>query len=134
MATDNEVIYQCLEAVADSQTDIAPAVYASVSEKMPGMDQHIGFMDSRMRGRMLDQIYKLLLGDVDNGYLEFEARMHQGYGADLAQYRGILDAVKDAVSNVLSDTWSAAEEAAWNRSIDHIVGDISVVLHNGPVS
>lgn len=134
MATDNEIIYQCLEAVADSQTDIAPAVYASVSEKMPGMDQHIGFMDSRMRGRMLDQIYKLLLGDVDNGYLEFEARMHQGYGADLAQYRGILDAVKDAVSNVLSDTWSAAEEAAWNRSIDHIVGDISVVLHNGPVS
>jgi len=134
MATDNEIIYQCLEAVADSQTDIAPAVYASVSEKMPGMDQHIGFMDSRMRGRMLDQIYKLLLGDVDNGYLEFEARMHQGYGADLAQYRGILDAVKDAVSNVLSDTWSAAEETAWNRSIDHIVGDISAVLHDEPVS
>ena len=76
MATDNEVIHQCLEAVANSHTDIAPAVYASISEKMPGMDQHIGFMDSRMRGRMLDQIYKLLLGDVDKGYLEFEARMH----------------------------------------------------------
>ena len=134
MATDNEIIYQCLEAVADSQTDIAPAVYASVSEKMPGMDQHIGFMDSRMRGRMLDQIYKLLLGDVDNGYLEFEARMHQGYGADLAQYRGILDAVKDAVSNVLSDTWSAAEEVAWDRTIEHIVGDISAILHDRPES
>ena len=134
MATDNEIICQCFEAVADSHTDIAPAVYASVSEKMPGMDQHIGFMDDRMRGRMLDQIYKLLLGDADSGYLEFEARMHQGYGADLAQYRGLLDAVKDAVCNVLSDTWSAAEEAAWNRSIEHIIGEISVVLHNGPVS
>jgi rubredoxin-NAD+ reductase len=130
MATDNEVIYQCLEAVANSHTDIATTVYASVSEKMPDMNQHIDFMDSRMRGRMLDQIYKLLLGDVDNGYLEFEARMHQGYGADLAQYRGMLEAVKGAVSNVLSDTWSAAEDAAWNRTIEHIVGDISAILHN----
>jgi hypothetical protein len=60
--------------------------------------------------------------------------MHQGYGADQAQYQGILEAVKDAVCNVLSDTWSAAEEAAWNRSIEHIIGEISVVLHNGPVS
>jgi hypothetical protein len=58
--------------------------------------------------------------------------MHQGYGADLAQYRGILDAVRDAVSNVLSDTWSAAEEAAWNRSIEHIIGEISAVLHDEP--
>ncbi len=131
MATDNEVIHQCIEAVANSDTDIAPAVYASVSEKMPDMDQHIDFMDSRMRGRMLDQIYKLLLGDVDDGYLEFEARTHRGYGADLAQYQGILEAVKDAVCNVLSDTWSAAEEAAWDRTIVHIVGDISAALEGG---
>jgi hypothetical protein len=134
MATDNEVIYQCLEAVANSHTDIATTVYASVSEKMPDMNQHIDFMDSRMRGRMLDQIYKLLLGDVDNGYLEFEARMHQGYGADLAQYRGMLEAVKGAVSNVLSDTWSAAEDTAGNRTIEHIVGDISAILHDGAES
>jgi hypothetical protein len=60
--------------------------------------------------------------------------MHRGYGADLAQYRGLLDAVKDAVCNVLSDTWSVAEEAAWNRSIEHIIGEISVVLDSGPVS
>ena len=56
MATDNEVIHQCLEAVANSHTDIAPAVYASISEKMPGMDKHIGFMDSRMRGKGSDDI------------------------------------------------------------------------------
>ena len=134
MATDKEVIHQCLEAVANAQTDIAPAIYASISEKMPDMDQHIDFMDSRMKGRMLDQIYKLLLGDVDDGYLEFEARMHRGYGADLVQYQGILAAVKDAVSNVLSDTWSAAEEAAWDRTIEHIVGDISAILHDRPES
>ena len=134
MATDKEVIHQCLEAVANAQTDIAPAIYASISEKMPDMDQHIDFMDSRMKGRMLDQIYKLLLGDVDDGYLEFEARMHRGYGADLGQYQGILAAVKDAVSNVLSDTWSAAEEAAWDRTIEHIVGDISAILHDRPES
>ena len=134
MATDKEVIHQCLEAVANAQTDIAPAIYASISEKMPDMDQHIDFMDSRMKGRMLDQIYKLLLGDVDDGYLEFEARMHRGYGADLVQYQGILEAVKNAVCNVLSDTWSAAEEAAWDRTIEHIVGDISAILHDRPES
>ncbi len=134
MATDNEVIYQCLEAVTNSYTDIATTVYASVSEKMPDMNQHIDFMDSRMRGRMLDQIYKLLLGDVDNGYLEFEARMHRGYGADLAQSLGMLEAVKGAVSNVLSDTWSAAEDVAWNRTIEHIVGDIAAILHDGAES
>jgi len=128
VVTDTEVICQSLEALAKNDTDIATLVYASFSEKMPDADQHIGIMDSRMRGRMLDQIYKLLMGDVDGGYLEFEAGMHRGYGAGLDQYRGILEALKDAVSSVLSDAWSADQEVAWTRTIERIIGDISTIL------
>jgi len=43
----------------------------------------------------------------------------------------MLEAVKDAVSNVLRNTWLADEDAAWNRTVEHIIGDISAILQ-GP--
>jgi hypothetical protein len=129
MVTDTEIVCQSLERVAEYDTDLVTLVYDKFAEKMPDANQNIGIMDSRMRGRMLDQIYKLLLDDVDPGYLEFEAGMHRGYGADLAHYRGILEALKDSVCSVLSDAWSVDEDAAWNRTIARIVGDISLITH-----
>ena len=124
MQTDTEVLYHCFDQIAKSDTDIAPAVYDKLTSYAPEMSPHISHMDARMKGRMLDQIYNLLLDEIDEGYLEFEARTHMGYGADTAMYRGMLRAVKDAVSDTLGDAWSDKEELAWDRSIERIVGDI----------
>ena len=80
-----------------------------------------------MRGRMLEQVYKLLLNEVDTGYLEFETDMHKGYGADIAAYQRLLQAVKNAVKTEMSTNWNTVHDTAWNRSIERIVGDIQQI-------
>lgn len=121
---DKEIIHRCFEEVAQSGVDITPAVYEKFTEAMPQVNQHIDFMDNRMRGRMLDQIYKLLLEDIDSDYLKFETDMHRGYGADSALYRGILEAVKGCMRDSLGENWSKEYESAWDRSIDSLVEEI----------
>jgi hemoglobin-like flavoprotein len=121
---DSEVLYSCFEQVADSGEDIAPAIYGKFFQAMPEAEQHISIMDERMRGRMVEQIYSLLLGEADTDYLKFEADMHRGYGANTAFYRGILEAVKDTVRDRLEDQWSGEFEGAWDRSIERITGEI----------
>lgn len=122
--SDPEVLNRCFEDVAQSGIDIAPMVYQTFLEAMPEADQHIGYMDERMRGRMLDQIFNLLLDDIDTSYLEFETRTHRGYGANSRFYRGMLEAVRDAVKRALKDGWSTQYESAFTRSIDQIVEEI----------
>lgn len=125
MNTDAEVLNHCFEKLAESDTDVAPLVYRRFTLNMPTANQHIDYMDSRMRGRMLDQVYRLLLDDVDEDYLRFETDMHKGYGADQVLYRGLLTAVKDSVSEVLQDSWTSVEDAAWDRTIENIVSNIA---------
>lgn len=127
MMTDQQVLYHCFEKVAESAIDLTPAVYARFIESMPQASQHIGYMDSRMQGRMLDQIYKLLLGESDSGYLEFETKVHKGYGADTGLYRGLLMAIKAAMKDTMAQAWGSETDAAWDRTIDRIIKDIAQV-------
>ena len=124
MQEDREVLHNCFEQLANINTDITAAVYAGLNARMPVANQHMDYMDDRMKGRMLDQVYKLLLGEVDPDYLAFETKMHKGYGADTALYRGLLCAVKDAVSDALGERWSADDDCAWDRSIERILSEI----------
>lgn len=124
MSTDQEVIHRCFEEVAKADVDLAPVVYEKFTACAPQASQHISHMDGRMRGRMLDQIYGLLLGDADSDYLEFEAKMHRGYGANADLYRGILTAVKTATKETLTDAWPAEADTAWDRTIERILSDI----------
>ena len=127
MVSDIEVVQQCLESVAEVEVDISPTVYAVFSANMPESDQHVSFMDDRMKGRMLDQVYQLLLGEADREYREFEARTHRGYGANESLYRGLLTAVKETVRDTLGQDWKTEYEAAWDRSIENIVNEFSQV-------
>ena len=125
METESQVIRQCLEEVAEIDTDLTPAIYARLSRQVPEIDQHIDYLDERMRGRMLDQVYQLLLGELDRDYLDFESRMHEGYGATPAMYRGMLQAVKEEVRDVLAGQWSDSRDVAWNCTIDRIVVELT---------
>lgn len=127
METDAEVINACLEHVASNDVDIAAAVYQNFASHMPQASAQMAHMDDRMRGRMLEQVYNLLLNEVDTGYLEFETDMHKGYGADIAAYQRLLQAVKNAVKTEMSTNWNTVHDTAWNRSIDRIVGDIQQI-------
>lgn len=121
---DSELLYRCFEQVANTGEDITPAIYENFFQAMPEAEQHIGIMDDRMRGRMVEQIYGLLLGEAGEDYLRFEADMHRGYGANPGFYRGILEAVRDTVKERLTGEWSGEHEQAWDRSIERLMGDI----------
>lgn len=125
MSTDTQVIYDCFEKLAESDNDIAALVYRKFTTSMPGAEQHIDYMDDRMKGRMLDQVYRLLLDDVAEDYLRFETDMHKGYGADTTLYHGLLTAVKDSVRETLQESWTVTEDAAWDRTIEKIISSIA---------
>ena len=131
MISDTEVIHNCLARLAESDADITDAVYAKFTGAMPEAIQHVEYMDIRMKGRMLDQIFQLLLGDTDEGYLKFETDMHRGYGASLPFYHAMLSAVKESVKDRLGQSWSTRDQAAWDASIERIIEDIDR-LHSVP--
>lgn len=130
MESDTAILHQCFEKLAVQGVDLAPAVYQRFTAIAPESAEHLTIMDERMRGRMLDQVYQLLLDEVDDNYLAFETHMHRGYGANPQLYRSLLTAVKDATKNTLGADWSATDESAWNRSIDRLVGEIEALDKN----
>lgn len=125
---EQQLISQSLERLADNNTDIFVKVHAAIAAKMPNMHAQMSHMDDRMRGRMLDQIVNLLLGDVHEDYLTFEVCMHHGYGAKLEEYQCLLDNIKDIIASELGSAWTSVQNDAWNSRIRTIVSDISSVL------
>lgn len=119
-----QTISQCFEKLAEKNIDISESVYQTYIQNMPDVNEHIDVLDTRMKGRMLDQIYRLLLDDVDKDYLEFEARTHRCYGATLERYEGLLSAVKQIFKDQLRDDWHSTDEKAWDTSIKRILADI----------
>lgn len=127
MDSNTSLLNQCFEQLANKNVDITKAVYKSYISRMPDVAEHIAALDERMMGRMLDQVYRLLLEDVDDDYLTFEVSTHQNYGATPERYSGLLIAVKDSVKEVLSECWTNAEERAWDKSIKRVVSEIGRV-------
>ena len=132
MNTDTAVIFHCFETLAESDNDITEAVYKNYTSSMPSVKQHIGYLDNSMKGRMLDQVYRLLLGEADEHYLRFEVHTHNDYGATVALYKGLLTAIKKAVKDSLGTVWTTKEEKSWNASIKRILVDIEKIIVSAP--
>lgn len=124
MHNDTQILRECMASV---EIDITPDVYTTFFATAPEAREHMGIVDERMRGRMLDQVYQLLLGETDGEYLAFETRTHRSYGANPDMYRALFGAVRDTVKDALGDNWTTREQDAWNRSIDRIVDEIERV-------
>ena len=103
---------------------ISQEVYERFSKEMPESNARIEHMDNNMKGRMLEQIFKLLLDETEEGYLDFETQMHKSYGANVALYSALLLAIKETVRDVTGKSWSEEKEMAWNGVIEKIVNDI----------
>jgi hypothetical protein len=121
---ESRILRNCFERVAEAGVDITPQVFREFEAATPGVGQHIAMMDPYMRGRMLEQVIKLLMGETEDGYLAFEVRTHHGYGANDAFYRSLLEAVKQVVRELSGGSWTEHEDAAWDSTIERIVGEI----------
>jgi len=127
MNTDTALILQCFETLAEKGTDITAAVYSHYTSSNPEVMMHIGYIDESMKGRMLEQLYRLLLKEVDQHYLSFEVRTHADYGATTPLYGGLLNAVMHTVRALLGKEWTEVVEKAWTFRVKEILDDIQSI-------
>jgi len=118
------------ERLAETGADINNTVYDHFLSQSPVAAEHMASVDERMRGRMLEQVILLLMGDTEKQYLEFETRMHRSYGAEPELYLKLFSAVKNAVKAALVDDWCKEDEVAFNETIQRLMCNIRV-LENG---
>jgi hypothetical protein len=120
-------IIESLEIVAEKGGDIAPAVIHSYHARCTDSAVLMDHMDTYMLGRMLDQVFLLLMEEGTTelrNYLEFETMNHLSYGVENYMYDNLFDAVFETVRSVAGDTWSAEFESAWQARIELLSHEI----------
>ena len=126
MSTAGPII-ESLEIVAEKAGDIAPAVIHRYHARCTDSALLMDHMDNYMLGRMLDQVFLLLMeeGTAElRNYLEFETMNHLSYGVENFMYDNLFDAVFETVRSIAGDTWSAEFESAWQARIEVLTREI----------
>lgn len=113
MADTNQRITASLEAIA---SDLNALVIERYFALCPASEQVMRYMDEYMRGRMLEQVYLLMLGAEDfEAWLDFELANHREYGVEDDMYRHLFDALHQVVREHVGETWRQEWEEAWQR-------------------
>ncbi len=116
-----DLVYQSLERVAETAGDLSDAIYARYFELCPQSAEIMSHTDEGMRGRMLDEVFRLLLNPEPSEeieYLAFEVDNHRAYGAEVHMYGNVLAAVRDVVKGALGGEWRAATDQAWAERLE----------------
>ena len=123
-----DLVNQTLERCAERCEDLTDPVYARYFATDAAAAELMGHSDEHMRGRMLAQTLELFMSDEHLGegqYLRWEVNNHLlAYGVVPSMYQNFLDAIKWVVKDILSDSWSTADEDAWRALLDDMVTEI----------
>jgi hemoglobin-like flavoprotein len=125
----DESIVKSFELASERAGDITVQVYEAYFERCPESRELMKLVDQHMRGRMLESVLLLLMGDTDGerDYIRFETTSHRSYGVLPHMYENLLAAVHETVRRALGADWTSAMEAAWSARIDGILGEIRAV-------
>jgi len=130
-SSDTEVVVETFSRAADIAGDIAPEIYSAYFRRCPGSQALMEHIDHRMKGRMMDEVLKLLMAEElpdQRSYLDFETRTHAGYGVEPVMYENLLLAVRDTVKSVLAEKWNETCESAWQSRIESLLTEIHTAL------
>lgn len=125
--SDDDLILESLERAGERCDDLAPLVYRHHGKASPEDAALMSHMDDYMRGRMLTDMLTLIMtppADIDDGYLTFEVDSHRAYGVHPQMFRPMLEALREAVSDVLAADWNDAMARAWDSRIDAVLAEI----------
>lgn len=125
MSTD--AIVESFEIAAERAGDIAPAIYEGYFARCPESRELMRYVDTHMRGRMLDSVFTLLMSDETSDefrYLQFEAAAHSSYGVLPHMYANLLAAVEDTIRQACGSSWTSAMSVAWNARLDILLREI----------
>ena len=123
-----DLISTTFEMAAEIGGDLAPAIYANYFARCPGSQALMSHIDDIVRGKMLEELYRLLLlSDYsgEQGYLNFEMKNHKlAYSVEAHMYGNLLAAILDTVRDAIGDQWQPSFEAAWQQRINDLTLEI----------
>jgi hemoglobin-like flavoprotein len=134
--TDQELIWNSLEAAAEQCEDLAPLVYAKFFAVKPQVSEIFanGTREAPNipMGNMIYELVVLVTDGIDNGTLDSNTMStlmtHIGWGIDLAMYQSLLDALTATVRDACGNAWSDDTMRVWHRRTTLIMDSLRANL------
>ena len=135
MSVEQELIERALECAAEDDPELNNLVYRNFYEAMADAGQLMSHVDEGVRGKMMAEIYRLLLADdvatSDSDYLVFETKTHaNSYFVRPEMYRLLSDVLLQTLRLSAARVWGPAVEAAVSRRLNAMTTAISSALIN----
>jgi len=112
-----ELIAESLELLGESDADIYGRVYEHFFRMNPGAEELMTHMDELTRGRMLEEVTRLLMVEdlgAESAYVTFEYNNHKtAYSVQSRMYRELFDAFAITVKEIVGDAWRPEFDEAW---------------------
>ncbi len=117
-----------LQRVAELDLDLTEPIYERFFALCEAALPLMGHSDLHMRGRMLEQVFELLMDENlqgVGGYYRWELENHlDGYSVDADMYIAFYRAVYEVVKDSLVDAWTPTHEQAWRERIDSLLAEV----------
>ena len=136
MSVEQELIERALECAAEDDPKLNERIYKNFYDAMPDAQQLMSQVDEGVRGKMMAEIYRLLLADdvatSDSDYLVFETKTHaNSYFVQPEMYRLLSDVLLQTLRLSAAREWSPTVEAAVSRRLNSLARAInSAVIKN----
>jgi hypothetical protein len=136
MSVEQELIERVLECAAEDDPGLNETIYKNFYEAMPDAEQLMSHVDEGARGKMIAEIYRLLLAEdvaaSDGDYLMFETKTHaNSYFVLPEMYNVLSDVFLQTLRLSAAREWSPTVEAAVSRRLNSLARAInSAVIKN----
>ena len=135
MSVEQELIERALECVSADDPKLNERIYKNFYDAMPDAEQLMSHVDEGVRGKMMAEIYRLLLTkDVaasDSDYLVFETKTHaNSYFVQPEMYRLLSDVLLQTLRLSAARVWGPAVEASVSRRLNAMTTAINSALIN----
>ena len=136
MSVEQELIERVLECAAEDDPGLNETIYKNFYEAMPDAEQLMSHVDEGTRGKMIAEIYRLLLAEdvaaSDGDYLMFETKTHaNSYFVLPEMYNVLSDVFLQTLRLSAAREWSPTVEAAVSGRLNSLSRAInSTVIKN----
>lgn len=120
-----ELVTESLEVLEDESGVFNDRLFSRFYDCAPGAEDLMAHMDDLMKGKMLEEVIRLLLADdfdSEAEYLDFELKNHEtAYSVDHGMYRPLFDSFYETVKEFVKDGWRSEFDTAWQTRIDEVM-------------
>ncbi len=123
-----ELVNESLELLVDESGEFNDELFKRFYELSPDAEGLMSHMDELMKGKMLEEVIRLLLVDdldAESEYLDFEMKNHRtAYSVEHEMYRPFFETFHSTVKDFSPEGWRSEFDQAWQARIDEIVSTL----------